>query len=362
MTKIHLPSPLLHYFDRYSAAQAPFMHQQLIEWVEKKPLTGLRVIHHVPLCPNTLLKIACLVASGAEVTVTNPSFTPAHPDAVACLKKSQINYEENLYYLRGEKFDLYFDCGAELYQALGRPNLGAIELTSSGDQYYRNQSLDFPVLSVDRSLTKQLETIFGSSESVISAIDQLKKIHSVEKSWMIFGFGKIGRGVAYGCVKNKSRVVIVDPALAAKTAGQSLQLAVIDSQNKEAIQEALEKSDIIVTATGIKSLLSAYPHDWFEHKILANMGVYDEYGASFSPKEVLNDKKPVNFVLDDPTAMKYIDPEFYAHNIAAMPFLTQSLSIGVNDFSSELDHEIIHRWCHYHKAPFTEIEQWFISF
>ena len=87
---------------------------------------GFNVLHHVPLVPNTLLKIACLVASGANVVVTNPSFMSAHAEAIEALEKDAIPYIENLEQLQGQQFDLYFDCGAELYQALGSPLIGAV--------------------------------------------------------------------------------------------------------------------------------------------------------------------------------------------------------------------------------------------
>ena len=80
---------LLKYFHDYPQSNAPFMHQQLAEWTATRPLAGLRVLHHVPVVPNTLLKIACLIEAGADVTVTNPSsFCKANPTAVASLDEN----------------------------------------------------------------------------------------------------------------------------------------------------------------------------------------------------------------------------------------------------------------------------------
>lgn len=93
---------LLNAFNQYPATEAPFMYQQLADWRASRPLAGLRVLHHVPVVPNTLLKIACLIAAGAEVTVTNPSsFCQAHPKALACLKEAGIAYVDNPATLRG---------------------------------------------------------------------------------------------------------------------------------------------------------------------------------------------------------------------------------------------------------------------
>ena len=70
------------------------MHRQLIDWYNKRPFTGIRVLHHVPVVPNTLLKIACLIEAGAEVTVTNPSFLSANSKAVASLRAAGVRYPE----------------------------------------------------------------------------------------------------------------------------------------------------------------------------------------------------------------------------------------------------------------------------
>ncbi|HAT9492068.1 TPA: adenosylhomocysteinase, partial [Legionella pneumophila subsp. pneumophila] len=99
---------LLKYLEMYHPQIAPFMHLQINEWGKNRPLEGVKILHHVPLVPNTLLKIAALVAANAEVTVTNPaSFCQAHPDAITCLHKSGIPYVENLDLLRDETFDVY---------------------------------------------------------------------------------------------------------------------------------------------------------------------------------------------------------------------------------------------------------------
>lgn len=338
------------------------MHDQLATWEKSRPLAGLRVVHHVPLVPNTILKIACLIAAGADVTVTNPfSFMAAHPDAVNCLTLAGIRYVADLNSLHGEQFDLYFDCGAELYQALGKPKIGAIELTGSGDQFYRSQKLDVPVISIDRTFTKQLETVFGCAESSNMAIAQLKEINPIEKSWLIFGFGKIGRGLAYFCVQNKVSVVVVDVCAHQRLLATQLGLEAIDPMNRDELYGAVTEADLIVTATGKKGMMSAYPHEWFERKILANMGIYDEYGSKFTEEAVLNQKKPVNFILNDPTPMKYIDPEFYIHNMAALFLLQTTLAPGVHEPRLGLDEDIIKSWCLYHSFDVDVINKWFIK-
>ncbi|WP_392537473.1 saccharopine dehydrogenase NADP-binding domain-containing protein [Legionella sp. 227] len=346
-------------FQKYPQTEAPFMHQQLTEWSNTRPLTGLRVVHHVPLVMNTLLKIACLVEAGADITVTNPSdFCFAQPQAISCLNEAKIRYVEDPHTLAGETFDLYFDCGAQLHQFLGKPQIGAIELTGSGDQLYSQQVLDFPVISVDRSLTKQLETVFGCAESSHMALTQLTGINPAETSWVIFGFGKIGRGLAYFCTQNKVPVVVVDPNEKQRNLAQNLGIKALDPQDFSGLERALIDANVVITATGKKAIMNNYPHSWFSGKILANLGVYDEFGPQFSDDEVLNHKMPVNFVLNDPTPMKYIDPEFYIHNLVALTFLKEKLTSGVHGIPSTLDKDMIQRWCAYHTFPLDTVNMW----
>ncbi len=357
---VRTPAALLRYFDEYLRADAPFMHQQFMEFVKTRPLTGLRVLHHVPVVTNTLLKIACLIEAGAIVTVTNPSFMKPARAAVESLHSAGIRYVADLSDLKDESFDLYFDCGAELYQALGAPMIGAIELTASGDQFYRQQLLNFPVISIDPTRTKQLETVFGCAESSHTAIKLLTEQNPAEKSWVIFGFGKIGRGLAYFCSQNNTPITVVDLSARQRRAARKLGLNAIDPHDEIALQKALTDADIVVTATGGKSILDPYPYEWFRGKILANMGIYDEYGPKFTEEEVLNRKAPVNFVLKDPTPMKYIDPEFYIHNIAAL-FFKKDLKHGLHVLPETIDQSILQRWCAHHDFPFDRIHQWFIS-
>lgn len=346
------------YFDIYPANKAPFMHKQFAQWKKTRPLEGLKVLHHVPLVPNTLLKIACLVIAGAEVVVSNPSFISPDPIAIAALKKAGISYVEKIEQLKDESFDLYFDCGAELYRTLSFPRLGAVELTATGDQFYRKSILKIPVINIDASLTKQMETLFGCVESAPRAIAQLTGCDVAKKTWLIFGFGKVGRGVAYYCVKNNVNFMIADTESQARSFAESFGIKTLDSNNKSILQNALMQAEIIVTATGKKGFLSQYPKAWFQKKILANMGAEDEYGDQFHQDEVLNHKKPVNFVLDEPTSIEYIDPTFYAHNIAALELLNNDLPSKVFHLSKTIDEKIVQQWCRYHNKSLNEFKRW----
>ncbi len=356
--------PLLQdIFKRYPKEKAPFMHDMLASWQKEKPLKNLKVAHHVPLVMNTLLKIACLVEAGAIVTVTNPSdFMQADEHAIAILKHAGIRFVSSLDDIKDETFDVFFDCGAELYQALKSPRLGAIELTGSGDMYYRDHQPDFTVVSIDRTLTKQLETVFGCAKSIREAMMHLDKSNHDDKRWLIFGFGKIGRGLAYFCKQKNINVTVVDVNKAQLQAAEALGLRCIDANELDALRKAVLESDVIITATGVKHALNQYPRDWFDEKIMANMGVYDEFGPKFKEEDVLNSKQPINFSLEEPTPIEFIDPEFYLHNLAALSLLLPSITRCVMSPSLEIDEKIITKWCTHHDVDMHVIKQWFVDY
>ncbi len=349
-------------FTRYPAVQAPFLHRQYAEWVRTKPLQGLRIAHHFPLVQNTLLKIACLAAGGAEVTVTNPDFMQACPQSLDALKKNNITFVSDMQTLAGSSFDIYLDCGAVLYNTLGAPEIGAIELTGTGDQIYRSMTVACPVISVDRTLTKQLETIFGTAVSAMQAMTLLSGSSLHDTSWLVFGFGKIGRGLAYLCEQKGYNLTVVDICPEARKEAAKLNIKTIAANDVDAVGKVLAHTDVVVTATGGRDVLSAYPAAWFHHKILANMGIHDEFGPRFSAQEILYAKQPINFSLNDPTPIIYIDPEMYVHNQVTLDLLAGNLSHQVHNMRSALDNDTISQWCDYHAQTREEIERWFIQF
>lgn len=346
-------------FSKYPETHAPFLHAQFAEWQETKPLHNLRILHHVPVVNNTLLKIACLVAAGAEVTVTNPDFMKPSFSTLQALADEKIRFVSDLRRLKQESFDIYLDCGNALHQALGSPRIGAIELTGTGDQLYRQSSLDFPVISIDRSLTKQLETVFGMAASTARALTKLTGHPPAYQHWLVFGFGKIGRGLAYLCMKNGIKISIIEPLATSREQAIQLGINAIDAHDITAVQDALQSADIILTATGGADALQAYHKDWFNGKTLANLGILDEFGPRFNTDEVLFGKQPINFALDDPTPIEFIDPEMYVHNDAATLLLDATPSDGVHSLPANYDQQIIHRWCDFHGGNRDEIDQWF---
>ena len=82
--------------------------------------------------------------------------------------------------------------------------------------------------------------------------------------------------------------------------------------------------------------------------VLANMGVEDEYGPGIPSTRVLAEKKPLNFILEEPTHLKYIDASLALHAALgellvreAADGLTANKKAGPLDPPSELEQRIL---------------------
>ena len=91
---------------------------------------------------------------------------------------------------------------------------------------------------------------------------------------------------------------------------------VVDCHDYAAVAALIEKADFVVTATGVAGALNApeLKKSLLSTKaVLANMGVEDEYGEAIPAEKVLNAKGPLNFILEEPTHLKYIDTSLALH-------------------------------------------------
>lgn len=333
-------------FAHYPPDVAPFMHQMLADYQATQPYKGLTIVHNVPLTQTTLLKIACLKAAGAELVVTNPSFMNEDKDGIQVLTNEKVPYLP-LDSVKGE-FDFLLDCGAELVESC-HANKGIVELTRTGAmRYQRHKEFHVPIVSVDDTRLKCLETCLGTGEGVYRAITQIANVDLTNKNILIFGFGKVGIGIAYYFSKITANIIIAEADSARLQLIEQRGYQGIDAKQAQLIEHAAEASDLIITATGLKDIISDNYHSGaFKDKLLANAGAEDEFGFAFDATEVLADKKPVNFILKEPTLMEFLDPIFYAHNIAIDDALNNTQT-GFRALDKKTDEAIVSQWAKHH--------------
>lgn len=333
-------------FEQYGPDVAPFMHRMRQEWADSQPVKGLSLVHNIPLTATTLLKLACLRAGGADLLVTSFSFCEPAPVALETLAEVGIPFER-VQDIKGD-FDVVLDCGAEL-MATCRGRLGAVELTRSGAIAYERSEPDYPVVSVDDTRLKQLETCLGTGEGVYRAICDLASRDLAGADLVLFGFGKVGRGIAHYFKETVGRITVVEMLSDRLQVAEDRGFETVSASHKNEVEALVARADVVVTATGRGGVISDYydPASFRQGAILANAGAEDEFGAAFSAKDVLFEKGPVNFSQDEPTRMQFLDPIFYAHNLAVLDLLDRPAP-GFYPLNKAADDLVMAQWCAHH--------------
>ncbi|NIF06679.1 hypothetical protein F3J23_14610 [Chryseobacterium sp. Tr-659] len=321
-----------------------FMNKQLERVKRSKPYKGLRILQNVPFTKEALIKSEALYEGGGEITMTSPGFM--YPD-IELIKKFQSAGGEfiSLDSLGDREFDVYLDCAAELLPKRP-PKIGTVEITGTGTYKYGKNDISYPVISIDQSLIKNLEGTLGTGEAFIRAFKEITHEENIEnRSFMIFGYGKVGRGIAYHLNKQGAHVTIVETEEPTLKRAVSDGFDAISAYDKSIVEDAANRMFCIVTATGRENIISGnYNIKVFQNKYLANMGGDDEFGDGFEDTEILCGKKPINFFIAEPTLLRYLDPVFYAHNLGIDVLIYSNLTNGLHAFPSFIAEEVVQEW------------------
>ncbi|MGH8791906.1 MAG: NAD-binding protein [Stackebrandtia sp.] len=329
-------------YQLYPANQMPFLQRAKRRAVRTRPYAGLKIAHNVPVTPETALKIEVLALGGAELTVTSPSFVAPDPAAIDLLRKAGIEVRDEIGF--AGDVDVALDCGGELLSHV-KPRVGAGELTGTGTARYRQARLEHPVIAVDESRVKDLEALLGTGEAFVRAFRQLVPRPIAGEAFLVFGYGKVGRGIVRALRPHTGVVAVVDVDADALAAAERAGCEAMHADETARIENWARRAFAAVTATGVKGVVSdRFDPAAFQDAHLANMGAEDEFGDGFAASDVLHDKQPVNFAVKAPTLMRYLDPVFHAHNLAVDLLLTARLEPGVHPFPSFLAEEIVDEW------------------
>ncbi len=302
----------------YTPEEWPTLLWQAEEWSQFRPLEGLRVLDGTPLYRNTLGKFMALLAAGAEVWVPGRPGMPYDAEIMQMLSEFGIRKAPRSM----NDFDIVLDCSGQFCEL--HPRLGSAELTRTGVHRYVHPH--HPVILADSGRIKRIETVLGTGESFFRALAQLGHTELEGKQLLIIGFGKVGRGVLYYALKNKMRVVVAD--IADKSEDLPGNVRFIDANDADALNAAIAASWCTVTVTGRIAALRRILRPTVvipSPALLANLGVEDEYGAIIPENRVLNRKKPLNFILEEPTSMRFIETTLALHNACALELLTADL-------------------------------------
>ena len=343
--------------DAYLPNEYPALAALEDEWTVKRPFEGLRVLVATPIYRNTMTQYRALLAGGAKLLVGFWGMNDGKiveflkDNCILVVSPAEMLEAES----RGEFVDLVLDC-AGAFAGL-HPKIGFVELTRSGVQHYNDAKK--PVYVADSGIVKRIETSLGTGDGYFRALEKLGYGESFEgKRLLVFGSGKVGSGIALQGVRRGCNVTVVtdlkraqseQPVLSenaenaanlentansadsATPASEALEkmpagdfsavllqngVDVVDCNDYETVSSLIYAADFVVTATGVKYALAAPELQeplLSTTAILANMGVEDEYGEFLPAERVLNNKGPLNFILEEPTHLKYIDTSLALH-------------------------------------------------
>ena len=318
--------------DTYEVSEYPALAGLTQEWSETRPFAGLRVLAATPVFRNTLVQYRALLAGGADLSVgvANDSNAgaemPCDSGVVALLRESNIpviGLQDALKAeSRGEGFDLVLDCAGQFSAC--HPKYGFVELTRSGVQFYENS--EKPVFVADSGIVKRIETSLGTGEGYVRALLQLGYGSAdaggdgaalAGKSFVVFGSGKVGQGIVLQLLREGAHVqVVTDKARGVSPFLDANGVPVADCNDLKSVVSLVSAADFVVTATGVKGALDRPELTTAllsSKAVIANMGVEDEYGLGVPNTRVLAEKKPLNFILEEPTHLKYIDASLALH-------------------------------------------------
>ncbi len=308
----------------YGDVDFPALLAQFEEWKQSQPLRGKKILDVTPCFQNTFCKYANLLVAGADLTVSCALGTVFDSAMIPRLAQYGIKYTDSL--SLDERYDVILDC-AGLYANLQNPPVfGAVELTRTGIYHYEQSKI--PVYLADESRIKMIETCLGTGESFVRAMHFLN-YDLAGKNVVVFGHGKVGRGVALYAERAGANVIVVDDATRVQV---SPSMQFIDYRNKDAIDAMLASAHFAVSVTGKKHALRGCfdAQKLVQSKVvIANMGVEDEWGPEVPNERVLNHKMPLNFMMDEPTLLRYIDPTLALHNYGAVKLITQTDAQGI---------------------------------
>ena len=152
---------------------------------------------------------------------------------------------------------------------------GVSEETTTGVhrlyQIAKDGKLPFPAINVNDSVTKsKFDNLYGCKESLVDAIRRATDVMLAGKVACVAGFGDVGKGSAASLRQGGARVMVteIDPICALQAAMEGYEVVTME--------EAVQRCDIFVTATGNESVITAdHMKAMKPMSIVCNIGHFD---------------------------------------------------------------------------------------
>jgi len=267
------------------------------EYKNKFPLKGAKILGCLHMTIQTAVLIETLVDLGAEVRWSSCNIFSTQDHAAAAIAKAGTpvfawkgeTEEEAIWCIRQTiegnkdwKANMLLDDGGDLtammhndYKDLLKEIKGVSEETTTGikalNKMEKDGSLMIPAINVNDSVTKsKFDNLYGCRESLVDGIKRATDVMMSGKVAIVAGFGDVGKGSAASLRQAGARVMVteVDPICALQASMEGYEVVLMD--------EAINRADIVVTATGNKDIVTAdHMRDMKDRAILCNIGHFD---------------------------------------------------------------------------------------
>ena len=267
------------------------------EYGKQKPLKGAKIIGCLHMTIQTAVLIETLVFLGADVRWSSCNIFSTQDHAAAAIAKAGVpvyawkgeTEEEYIWCIKqtieakkGWTPNMLLDDGGDLtammhndYKELLNDVRGVSEETTTGikalNKMEQNKTLMVPAINVNDSVTKsKFDNLYGCRESLVDGIRRATDVMMSGKVAIVAGFGDVGKGSAASLRQSGARVLVTeaDPICALQASMEGYEVVLMD--------EAIDKADIVVTATGNKDIVTAdHMRNMKDRAILCNIGHFD---------------------------------------------------------------------------------------
>jgi adenosylhomocysteinase len=278
----------------WAAREMPVLTLIRQRFIKEQPLKGLKLAACLHVTSETANLMLALKAGGADVALcaSNPLSTN---DAVAAALTSLHGIKT--YAIKGEDNDTYYghieaaldhrpamtmDDGADLVSVLHKSRqdqlsevIGGTEETTTGVVRLRAMAergvLRYPIVAVNEADTKHMfDNRYGTGQSTIDGIIRSTNVLLAGKTFVIAGYGWVGRGLASRAKGHGADVVVTEV-----NSVKALEAA-MDGFRVMTMGEAAREGDIFVTVTGDLNVIDRQHFEAMKDgAILANSGHFN---------------------------------------------------------------------------------------
>ncbi len=271
---------------RWAAAHMRLLQRLREQFRQAQPFAGLTIGMCLHVEPKTAVLCSVLQAGGAKVVITGSPGT-TKDDVAAAMRQEGIVvlgqqsdtssiHLDNIRQVLAHEPTLLLDNGADLvatYLAGARQwqVIASTEETTTGANRLRGDlqgAVPFPIIVINDSPLKLImENEHGVGPSIVEGFMRETNLLVQSRSFVVFGYGSVGRGIARRLRSLGGLVTVVEP-----DAVRALE-AVLDGMRVLPLDEALSAGEVFITATGRGGVIAGAAFDRLpDGAILANAG------------------------------------------------------------------------------------------